>query len=151
MNKDLVKNMEKTGHSVGNHTYHHYVMPSLATRENYEKYVYEIRATEEAYKEITGKNMDKVYREPKGEWSYRSLQIVKDLGYKTFFYSADYLDYGKDISKDAALNKMMKRYHNGAIYLFHPKNKGNLDALDDFIKNMKNLGYSFDLVKNIDY
>jgi len=151
MNKDLIKKMEKTGHSVGNHTYHHYVMPSLATKENFDKYVYEIRATEEAYKEITGKNMDKVYREPKGEWSYRSLQIVKDLGYKTFFYSADYLDYGKNVTKEYALNKMMNRYHHGAIYLFHPKNKGNLEALDEFIKNMKKLGYTFDLVKNIDY
>ena len=151
MNKDLIKKMEKTGHSVGNHTYHHYVMPSLATRENFEKYVYEIRATEETYKEITGKNMDKIYREPKGEWSYRSLQIVKDLGYKSFFYSADYLDFKNDVSKEYALNKMMNRYHNGAIYLFHPKNKGNLEALDDFIKNMKKLGYTFDLVKNIDY
>ena len=43
----------------------------------------------------------------------------------------------------------MKRYHNGAIYLLHPKNKGNYEALDTFIKEMKKLGYRFDLVKNI--
>lgn len=151
MNKDLINEMVKNGHSIGNHTYHHYNMPSLATKEKFKDYLYEIKATEDTYKEITGKTMDKIYREPKGEWSYRSLKIVSDLGYKTFFYSADYLDFKEDIPKDKALEKMMMRYHNGAIYLFHPKNKGNYEALDDFIKNMKELGYRFDLVKNIDY
>lgn len=151
MNEELIKKMAESGHSIGNHTYHHYNMPSLATRSNFDKYVYEIKKTEETYEEITGKKMDKVYREPKGEWSYRSLQIVKDMGYKSFFYSANYMDYGKDLSKSEALNMMLKRYHNGAIYLFHGKNKGNYEALDDFIKEMKKKGYKFDLVKNINY
>ena len=31
---------------------------------------------------ITGKEIDKVYRDPRGEWSFRDLQIIKDLGYK---------------------------------------------------------------------
>jgi len=151
MNKDLVKKMVDNGHLIGNHTFHHYKMPTLADKKDFDKYVYEVRAVEETYKEITGKDMEKIYREPRGEWSYRSLQIVKDLGYKTYFYSAYYYDYAADLSKADALDKMMKRYHNGAIYLFHPKNKGNLEALDDFIKQMKELGYRFDLVNNINY
>lgn len=151
MNKDLVKKMVDNGHLIGNHTFHHYEMPTLANKANFDKYIYEIRAVEETYKEITGKTMKKIYREPKGEWSYRSLKIVSDLGYKTFFYSADYLDYGDDVSKEVALQKMLDRYHNGAIYLFHPKNKGNLESLEDFIKHMKKLGYKFDVVENINY
>ncbi len=151
MNKDLIKKMVDNGHLIGNHTFHHYEMPKLANRADFDKYIYEIRGVEETYKEITGKTMEKIYREPKGEWSYRSLKIVSDLGYKSFFYSADYLDYADDVSKEVALQKMLDRYHNGAIYLFHPKNKGNLEALDDFIKKMKELGYKFDLVKNINY
>ncbi len=148
-NKDLVKRMAEDGHSIGNHTANHYSMPSLATKENYSKYLAEIQSMEKAYYEITGKEMDKVYRDPRGEWSYRDLQMVKDLGYKTFFYSADYLDWNGDVTKEYALNELMKRYHNGAIYLLHPKNKGNYEALDTFIKEMKKLGYRFDLVKNI--
>ena len=151
MNKDLIRKMVENGHLIGNHTFHHYEMPKLANKANFDKYLYEIRGVEETYKEITGKTMEKIYREPKGEWSYRSLKIVSDLGYKTFFYSADYYDYADDVSKDLALKKMLDRYHNGAIYLFHPKNKGNLEALEDFIIEMKRLGYKFDLVKNINY
>ena len=148
-NAELIKKMADTGHTIANHTSHHLNMPSLATKETFDKYLNEIQEVEKTYYNITGKNMEKVYRDPKGEWSYRDLQIMKDLGYKTYFYSADYLDYKEDVSKEKALNELTKRVHNGAIYLMHPKNKGNYLALDTFIKNMKKQGYKFDLVKNI--
>jgi len=44
---------------------------------------------------------------------------------------------------------MIERIHNGAIYLIHPHNKGNYLALGDFIDEVINRGYTFDLVKNI--
>lgn len=148
-NPEVMKLLASSNQSVGNHTYHHKQMPLLATKENFKEYKNELEANDEAYFEITGKHMDKIYREPKGEWSYRSLQIAKDLGYKTFFWSASYLDFAGELSKSDALEKMMSQYHNGAIYLIHPVNKGNYLALEDFIKNMQNLGYQFGLVKDI--
>lgn len=148
-NPELMKTLVATGHSVGNHTANHKRMPTLATKVNFEKYVNEITSVEKAFYNITGKEMDKVYREPKGEWSYRSLQIIKDMGYKTYFWSAAYVDYDGTLSKETALSYMKERYYNGVIYLMHPTNKGNYDAIGDFIKTMKELGYRFDLVKNI--
>ena len=148
-NADLIKKMAKEGHTIANHTSHHLNMPQLATKDNFEKYLSEIEEVEKTYYQITGQNMEKVYRDPRGEWSFRDLQIMKDLGYRTYFYSADYLDYKEDVPKEKALNELIKRVHNGAIYLIHPKNKGNYLALDTFINNMKKQGYRFDLVKNI--
>lgn len=148
-NKELIKQMNKKGHSIGNHTYHHLNMPSLATKEKFNEYLKEIKDVENIYKEITGKEIDKVYRDPRGEWSFRDLQIMKDLGYKTFFYSANYNDFSGTLTKEKALSEMLKRYHNGAIYLIHPNNKGNYEALESFINEMKKQGYNFDLVKNI--
>jgi len=148
-NPELMKKIAQSGHSVGNHTANHYSMPSLATRTNFQKYLNEIEENEKVFKEITGVEMDKVYREPKGEYSYRSLQIVHDLGYKSYFWSADHYDFDYDVSKEKAFSELEKRYHNGAIYLLHPKNKGNYEAMDGFIKHMKNLGYTFGLVKDI--
>ncbi len=149
MNADLIRDMVNNGHSIGNHTANHYSMPTLATKNKFNKYLSEIESVEEAYKKITGKEMDRIYRDPRGEWSFRDLQIMKDMGYRSYFYSADYMDFGSDVSKEYALNELMKRYHNGAIYLMHPKNKGNYLALESFIKEIKELGYRFDLVKNI--
>ena len=148
-NTGLIKEMAAAGHTIANHTANHLNMPELATRENFDKYIEEIKRVEQTYYKITGQNMEKVYRDPRGEWSYRDLQIMKDLGYKTYFYSADYLDYKENVPKEKALNELTKRVHNGAIYLIHPKNKGNYLALDTFINNMKKQGYRFDLVKNI--
>ena len=148
-NQDLVRKMALNGHSFGNHTNSHKSMPTLATKKNFDSFINELQVVEDNYFKVTGKHIDKIYRDPRGEWSYRGLQIVKDLGYKTYFYSADYYDFAGDVSKEYALNELLKRYHNGAIYLMHPKNKGNYEALDSFINEMKQLGYKFDLVKNI--
>ena len=148
-NPELMKKIAQSGHSVGNHTANHYSMPTLATRTNFQKYLNEIEENEKVFKEITGVEMDKVYREPKGEYSYRSLQIVHDLGYKSYFWSADHYDFDYDVSKEKAFSELEKRYHNGAIYLLHPKNRGNYEAMDSFIKHMKNLGYTFGLVRDI--
>lgn len=148
-NEQLVAKIAKDGHTIGNHTATHLNMPSLATSENFKKYLEEITLIEQEYKKITGKEMEKVYRDPRGEWSYRDLQIMKDLGYRAYFYSADYQDFKEESTKEKALAELSKRIHNGAIYLIHPKNKGNYLALDSLIKEAKKQGYTFDLVKNI--
>ena len=150
-NAEQVKKWVEQGHSIGNHTYHHRSSPDYAVRQSYEEFKKEIVLMEELYQEITGKPMDKIYRDPKGEWSFRSLAMVKDLGYKSFFWSADYLDFDKVYTKEYAYEQMIKRYHNGAIYLLHPKQKGTYEALDSFIKEMKKMGYQFGLVRDIDY
>lgn len=141
--------MDSKGHTIANHTTNHLAMPKLANKQSFKKYLKEITDVEDTYNKITGKQMEKIYRPPRGEWSFRHLQIMKDLGYKTYFYSADYLDFADNVTKEKALNELTKRVHNGAIYLLHPKNKGNYLALDTFINNMKKQGYTFDLVKNI--
>ena len=148
-NAKLIKKMDKNGHTIANHTANHLAMSKLANKQKFDKYMKEITDVEDTYNKITGKQMEKIYRFPRGEWSFRDLQIMKDLGYKSYFYSADYLDFNGDVTKEKALNELTKRVHNGAIYLLHPKNKGNYLALDTFINNMKKQGYTFDLVKNI--
>lgn len=148
-NKDLIRQMEKDGHIVGNHTHNHKSMPALAKKATFDQYLKELTNTSDTYKEITGKDMPLIYREPAGEWSYRSLKLVQDMGYRTYFWSAAFVDFEEDLSKQEALDKMMSLYHNGAIYLIHPKNKGNYLALGDFIDNMRKLGYSFDTVDKI--
>lgn len=148
-NKDLVNSMLDKGHSIGNHTASHLSMPSLANRDNFSKYLDEILSVEETFKEVTGRSMDKIYREPRGEFSYRTLSIMKDLGYSTYFWSSAYKDWDDSLTMEEALNAMLSRVHNGAIYLLHPTSKGNYLALEEFITTMKNKGYTFDLVKNI--
>lgn len=148
-NPTLIKKMIENGHSIGNHTANHTLMPTLATSSKFDKFLKELIDTENIFEEITGRPMDPIYREPRGEFSMRTLSIAKDLGYCTYFWSAAYKDWDDKLTKEEALDAMIKRVHNGAIYLLHPTSKGNYLALSDFIKEMKRRGYTFDLVKNI--
>ena len=148
-NPELMKQFVEQGHSVGNHTYHHHAMYDYANASNFATFLKEIEDVEKEFYNITGQEMDKVYREPRGEYSERTLAIMQSMGYKTYFWSADYYDFAYDVSAETAFENYYKRYHNGAIFLIHPTNKGNYLAMDRFVKEMKKLGYSFGLVRDI--
>lgn len=146
---DFMNELVENGHLVANHTWHHYDMPTLANANDIDKFVLEITETEKAFMQVTGQEMKKIFRFPKGGSSLRSLKIMQDLGYRTYAWSHAFYDYGPDLSKEEVLKTMMDHYHNGAIYLLHPSNKGNYLAMDTFIKNMKALGYTFQTVDTI--
>ncbi len=140
-NVGLVKRMKKEGHLVCNHTVTHPSMPTKAVAEQQE----EIMSCEEYMKETTGYEMDLFYRPPKGEYSEQSLQVAKDLGYTTVFWSMAYLDY--DVNNQPSMGHVVehfgKYYHPGAIPLLHNVSKANHDALKQVICNLKEAGYRF--------
>ncbi|EFP60318.1 putative delta-lactam-biosynthetic de-N-acetylase [Erysipelotrichaceae bacterium 3_1_53] len=146
---DFIRQLVKDGNVIGNHSWHHYDMTTLANAASIDTFVAEITETEKTYMEVTGQPMKKVFRFPKGGSSERAMKLVKDLGYSNYFWSHAYYDYASDVSGTEALKTMMDHYHEGAIYLLHPSNKGNYEAMDTFIKNMKELGYSFKTVDTI--
>ena len=143
--QDLVKH----GHVIGNHTWHHYDLSLYANKQEVNTFVRELSETEKTYIEVVGKPMPKVFRFPKGGCSERTLKMVQDLGYRTFFWSHAYYDYAYDVSKEEALKTLKEHVHPGAIYLLHPSNKGNYEALEEFIIEMKKKGYTFDTVDHI--
>ena len=140
-NQDLVKRMKSEGHQVGNHTITHPSMP----KKSYEEIIQEITGCAEYMEEVTGYKMDPYLRPPMGEYSERTLAITRDLGYKTIFWSMAYLDY--DVNKQPGANYVIdhfnKYHHNGAIILMHNVSSSNASALETVIKNMKEQGYRF--------
>ena len=140
-NIELVKRMKEEGHLVCNHTVTHPSMPSRSIEEQRE----ELFKCESYMKEATGYDMDLFFRPPKGEYSRRTLQLAKDLGYTTVFWSIAYLDYdvNNQPSPEHVINHFEKYYHPGAIPLIHNVSKANHDALKNVIELLKNEGYSF--------
>ncbi len=140
-NPDLVKRMKEEGHQVGNHTITHPSMPSIA----YEEIIEELEGCATYMAETTGYNMDPYLRPPMGEYSERTLKLSYDLGYKTIFWSMTYLDF--DVNKqpgvDYVVNHFEKYHHSGAIILMHNVSSSNADALETVLVNMKNKGYRF--------
>ncbi len=139
---DLVKRMIAEGHNVGNHTASHPDMSKISTMETFQS---EIVSLENMYKELTGQEMQKLYRPPQGKFSIENLKMAKELGYKTFFWSLAYVDWieGNQPTKEFAFSKLLPRIHNGAIVLLHSTSATNAAILDELLTKWEEMGYSF--------
>lgn len=144
---ELVKRMEEEGHIVGNHSFHHPDMTSLSTEEAKK----ELMDMEEMYKNITGKDMIKVYRPPQGKYDDKTLQMAKEMGYKTFFWSLAYVDWYENDqpTKEEAFDKLLSRIHPGAVVLLHSTSSTNADIMDELLTKWEEMGYTFGKITDI--
>ena len=141
-NADLVRRMVSEGHTVGNHTMHHYDMSKISEKEAFSK---ELTDLEALYKETTGEELEKFYRPPQGIYSESNLQMAKELGYKTVFWSLAYVDWNNDAqpTKEEAFSKLLPRIHSGAVVLLHSTSQTNAEILDELLTKWEEMGYTF--------
>ena len=146
-NPDLVKLIDENGLIIGNHMYSHKDITKISDEVLKE----EITKVEEIFKSITGKEMIKLFRPPKGEFTKEALLKVKNLGYKTFFWSIAYLDWNTKDQKgeDYTYNSVINNLHDGAIILMHSVSDDNVKCLPKIIEKARTLGYTFDSLENI--
>ncbi len=147
-NADLVRRMVQEGHIVGNHTMHHYDMSKLSDKEAFSK---ELTDLETLFKDTTGKDLPKYYRPPQGTYSESNLQLDKQLGYRTVFWSLAYVDWNNDAqpTKEQAFSKLLPRIHDGAVVLLHSTSATNAEILDELLTKWKEMGYSFKSVEEL--
>ena len=139
---EMVKRMVEDGHTVGNHTYHHYDMSKISDPAVFRKEMDDVRTL---FQEITGTEMEMYYRPPQGKYSKTNLQMAKDLGYSTFFWSLAYVDWNVDAqpSHEEAFSKLTGRIHPGAVVLLHNTSKTNGEILDELLTKWEEMGYTF--------
>ncbi len=140
-NPEYVLRMVEEGHTVGNHSVSHADLTDLTEEEIYA----EIIGCEEAFYEITGTQMALYFRPPEGAYSKRTMQITKELGYKTIFWSIAYRDFdlNNQPGKEYVLDHFATYHHNGAIPLMHNDSDSNMEAMDELITFLKEQGYRF--------
>lgn len=138
---ELVKRMVKEGHIVGNHSFHH---PNFAKTSNADIRE-ELVSVEELFTKVTGEQMPKYLRPPRGIFSERTLAVTKELGYTNVFWSLAYKDWETNRQKGwkYAYDQVMKRVHPGAIMLLHTVSKDNAEALGKIIDDLRKQGYTF--------
>lgn len=141
-NADLVRRMVSEGHTVGNHTMHHYDMSKLSDPAAFAK---ELEDLERIFQETVGQPMEKYYRPPQGIYSEENLRQAKELGYKTVFWSLAYVDWKNDAQPTAetAFQKLLPRTHPGAVVLLHSTSKTNAAILDGLLTKWEQQGYHF--------
>ncbi len=141
-NADLVRRMVEEGHIVGNHTMRHPDMSKLTDEATFAK---ELQELETLFQDITGKELPKYYRPPQGVYSQENLQMAKDLGYRTVFWSLAYADWDNNNqpTKEQAFSKLLPRIHNGAVVLLHSTSATNAEILDELLTKWEEMGYRF--------
>ena len=145
---DMVKRMIEDGHMVGNHTYNH---PDMSAISNLTAFQKEMDDVANAFKELTGQNMAMYYRPPQGKYSTNNLNMAKQLGYSTFFWSLAYVDWNvdKQPSHEEAFKKLTERIHPGAVVLLHNTSKTNGEILDELLTKWEEMGYTFGTLEEL--
>ena len=139
---DLVRRMVADGHTVGNHTYHHYDMSKIADEDSFRA---ELESLEALYTDVTGEALPRYYRPPQGIYSEENLKMAQALGYHTVFWSLAYVDWYADDqpTHEQAFSKLLGRIHNGAVVLLHSTSRTNAEILDELLTRWEELGYRF--------
>ncbi len=139
---ETVKRMAEEGHLICNHTTTHEDMSKITSIEEFEK---ELKGVEEAYKALTGKDMEKYFRPPEGAFSEKTLEFCRELGYTPVFWSFAYADWDnvKQPDTEKARTKILDNAHDGMVLLLHPTSKTNADILTSVIAQLKERGYTF--------
>ena len=100
---------------------------------------------EDLFQEITGEELSLYYRPPQGKYNLSNLQMAKELGYTTFFWSLAYVDWYQDDqpTHEEAFSKLLTRIHPGAIVLLHNTSKTNGEIIDELLTKWEEMGYTF--------
>jgi len=132
--------MVKEGHTVGNHTMRH---PDIS--QNGDRLETELKEMEDLFRETTGTELPKFYRPPMGKYTEENLELAKELGYKTLFWSLAYADWDQNAQPDPeqAVKKLLSRSHNGMVVLLHSTSSTNAKILDELLTSWKAMGYRF--------
>lgn len=149
-NPEIVKRQHEEGHEIGNHTFTHINV----SKRGYSEIEKEINDTQEAIKNITGKEPN-IFRPPYRAISKSMCSIVKDKNMNIILWSN--LD-PRDWSNPGAYsisNTILTKAGNGSIILLHDYNtirnskSQTVQALDVFLPQLIEKGYKFVTVSEL--
>ncbi len=127
------------GHEVANHTYSHGNMRQMTP----EQITDELEITETLILNTTGRTSKPWLRPPFGSRSDESIQVAYDLGWTTVIWSGSTNDWEEDTNADKMCRTMMETAVPGAIYYSHTFHPEIVEAIDRFIGEIQDQGYTF--------
>lgn len=128
---EMLKQIVKNGHEIGNHGYFHRNHDKLSYSQNKE----EISVCHTLVKNLTGINMT-LFAPPSGAFNNTTLDVAAELNYKTIMWSKDTIDW-RDKDDQLVLARATKNVVGGDLILMHPTSH-TLNALPNILENLKN-------------
>ena len=137
---DVVKEIAKEGHLIGNHTYHHVQVTSLSLEEACK----EIQETSDLIEELTGTGTEYV-RPPFGTWN---KELEERLNLIPVMWSIDTKDWTTQ-NVDWIVRETVKHAEDHDIILMHDSYQSTVDAVKRIIEQLEAEGFEFVTVDEI--
>lgn len=137
---DVVKEIAKEGHLIGNHTYHHVQITSLSLEEACK----EIQETSDLIEELTGTGTEYV-RPPFGTWNE---ELEERLNLIPVMWSIDTKDWTTQ-NVDWIVRETVKHAEDHDIILMHDSYQSTVDAVKRIIEQLEAEGFEFVTVDEI--
>lgn len=142
---DMVKEIDKRGHEVQNHSTTHPKMTELSK----EDMIKEVKTTEESIEKIIGKKSN-LFRPPFGDYNDELINTLKEIGYYTIQWDVDSLDW-KELGVEPVVDKVTRNVKNGSIVLFHNNAKHVSEFLPLIIEKLQDEGYEIVPISELIY
>ena len=137
---DVVKEIAKEGHLIGNHTYHHVQVTSLSLEEACK----EIQETSDLIEELTGTGTQYV-RPPFGTWNE---ELEERLNMIPVMWSIDTKDWTTQ-NVDWIVRETVKHAEDHDIILMHDSYQSTVEAVKRVIEQLEAEGFEFVTVDEI--
>mgnify|MGYP000867210314 CR=1 FL=1 len=134
---EIVNEMVKRGHEVGNHSATHPHMSNMS-RDKIEK---ELMDTTDYLESVTGQRT-MLFRPPYGDYDTNLIKVSRELGFQVVQWDVDSIDW-QDRSVSDILSRVEKMTQNGSILLFHTNASQITESIPAVIKSLKAKGYGF--------
>jgi polysaccharide deacetylase family sporulation protein PdaB len=142
---ELVKEIDKRGHEIGNHSSSHPYMSELSEKQIVE----ELKKTEEKIHKLTGKTTV-LFRPPYGDYNNRLIEVSNKNNYHVIQWSIDSLDW-KEKGVQPVVDRVIKDINSGSIILFHNNAKYVTGYLPIILKELKEKGYEIVPISEVIY
>jgi Predicted xylanase/chitin deacetylase len=140
---ELVKEMVRRGHEIGNHSTTHPEMSKISESKIRE----ELKVTSDRVEQLTGVRPT-LFRPPYGDYNDRVVTVSRAEGYECVQWNVDSLDW-KNRGVDDLIRQATKNNSPGDIVLFHNDSQFIVEALPAILKTYQEAGYTIIPVSQI--
>ncbi len=140
---EAVRKIKAAGHEIGSHGYDHGHYKKMTEKE----IKADIDKAKAVLEKITGTACP-LFRAPYGEYTDKTVSLVRDGGGQILQWNIDSLDY-EGLSEKEMEARIVPCLDNGAVILFHTGTENTARALPYILKNIKEKGYTFETVGNL--
>jgi peptidoglycan-N-acetylglucosamine deacetylase len=133
---ETARQVAADGHELANHTYYH---PDL-TLMGRDHIIWELDYTEAIIKSQLGRSSTPWFRPPFGARNQRVLDIARELGFRSIYWTLDSGDWRTNATPVGVLTRVLKSVGPGDIVVHHAAAAQTAEALPAIIDGIQSMG-----------